>query len=327
MVDSSMDHGVRLFTAEVLLERVQALAAERAGVRAAEDIECIHRMRVASRRLRAALGLFAKYLPAKKAAAWLPEVRRVTRALGAARDADVQIACVEAFADACGDAQCRPGVQRLLLRLRQNRTALQGPVARALDRLENGRLIEEMEQYLRTLRAGARMRHVEPSSPALFALAETAITGRLTELLGYEMYVSQPERKEELHAMRISAKRLRYTLEIFAPLYPGELKGALKSVKALQEQLGDIHDCDVWQELLPRFLDEERERTTAYFGHAHGLARLTPGIRALADDRLRLREERYRDFVAAWADTPAMWTALLSVVREAAAGTDEVSGE
>jgi len=317
MYDGISDPGCRLFAAEVLLARVDALAGERAGVREAQDIECIHRMRVASRRLRAALGLFGKCLPAKKTAAWLPAIRRITRSLGEARDADVQIACVEEFAASCTAHRCRPGAQRLLLRLRQGRAALQDSVARALDRLERDRLIEEMEAYLRNARAGALMRHVEPASPALFALAEEAITGRLTELLAYELYVSQPERKEELHAMRIAAKRLRYTMELLAPLYPDELKGPLKTVKALQEQLGDIHDCDVWLELLPRFLDEERARATAYFGHARGLPRLLPGLGALEEDRRQMRETRYQEFVKAWAETAGVWQELIELVKKA----------
>jgi len=327
MLDEIRDPGCRLFAAEMLLARVDALAGEREGVREARDIEFIHRMRVASRRLRAALRLFGKCLPAKKAAAWLPSIRRVTRALGEARDADVQIACVEEFAESCADHRCRPGARRLLLRLRQGRAALQDRVARALDRLEKDRLIEEMEEYLRNARAGALMRHVEPASPALFALAEEAITGRLTELLAYDLYVSQPERKEELHAMRIAAKRLRYTMELLAPLYPDELKAPVKTVKTLQEQLGDIHDCDVWLELLPRFIDEERARATAYFGHARAMPRLLPGLGALEDDRRRFRETRYQEFVKAWAETPEVWKELIKVVKKAAELDDEVSSD
>ena len=54
-------------------------------------------------------------------------------------------------------------------------------------------------------------------------LANQAINEKLTNFLSYETFVHIPEKKLELHAMRIAAKHLRYTMEIFAPLFPGEL--------------------------------------------------------------------------------------------------------
>ncbi|MDP3565474.1 MAG: CHAD domain-containing protein, partial [Methanoregula sp.] len=75
-----------------LLPLLEAFAKETEGVRAAEDIEYIHRMRVASRRLRAALPLFATCFPVKNYNRWSEEIRNITRALGEARDTDVQIA-------------------------------------------------------------------------------------------------------------------------------------------------------------------------------------------------------------------------------------------
>ena len=309
-MDETVDPGSRLFAAEVLLARADALAAERAGVRQAKDIECIHRMRVASRRLRAALGLFQDCLPAKKAAAWQRSIRRITRALGEARDLDVQIASVTAFLQANEDARAQPGLARLLLRLRQRRAGGQAGVARALDRLAADRTIEEMEVNLRTVIALARLQRVEPASPTLFARARQAITERLLALHGYERYVSQPDRNAELHAMRIAAKRLRYTLELFAPLFPGELKVPLKAAKTLQEQLGDIHDCDVWLELLPAFLEDERARALEYFGHTRGIRRFAAGIAALEEDRRTLRARRYNQFTTTWAEAQEAWEEL-----------------
>ena len=80
------------FGKQRLLPLLEAFAKESDGVRAAEDIEYIHRMRVASRRLRAALPLFRSCFPAKNYARWSEEIREITRALGEARDTDVQIA-------------------------------------------------------------------------------------------------------------------------------------------------------------------------------------------------------------------------------------------
>lgn len=309
------------FAAETLQERMDALAREIAGVRTADDIECIHRMRVASRRLRIALTLFADCLPAKKAAAWLQDVRRVTRALGAARDADVQIEAVEEAATVMSDMRQRPGMVRLLLRLRQRRASLQRGVERALDRLEHDHTITELEGVLRRLRVQSRLHPMTPSAtapmPSLHDLAGTAIMQRLEELLSFEPYVTQPDRMSELHAMRIAAKRLRYTLEVFAPLYDDALKDPIKAAKTAQELLGDIHDCDVWLQQLPDFLEGERRRALAYSGSTRGVTRLGAGIRAFTDNRLMLRDSRYTEFVAYWKKTIRVWDALAALLTRA----------
>ena len=74
---------------------LDAFTGEIAGVKEAQDIEYIHRMRVASRRLRAALPLFRPCFPEKQYAKWMQEITKITRALGDARDADVQIAFLQ----------------------------------------------------------------------------------------------------------------------------------------------------------------------------------------------------------------------------------------
>ena len=58
-----------------------------------------------------------------------------------------------------------------------------------------------------------------------------------------------------LHDMRIAAKRLRYVLELAEPCYGKASAARAKRARALQDLLGDIHDCDV---LLPLAAEEPR---------------------------------------------------------------------
>ncbi|MBI3946926.1 MAG: CHAD domain-containing protein [Armatimonadetes bacterium] len=298
--EGKADGGCALFMAEALLKRLQALTAEVEGVRRAEDIECVHRMRVASRRLRAALALAEGHLSRRKVAAWQKETRRLTRALGAARDADVQIAFLQETLDALPEARLRPGVERLRLRLAQRREALQPPVMAALDRLAESQLAADMGQTLRQVVVRSRLDGRESITADVLREAYHAVARRLEEMLAYEPYVSKPECAEELHAMRIAAKRLRYTMELFAPLYEDGLKPPLQGVRALQELLGDIHDCDVWVSALPQFLEEEEQRTLAYFGSPRPMRRLAPGIAWLQQERHERRVRRHKEFTAAW---------------------------
>jgi CHAD domain-containing protein len=305
-----------LFGLEVLQERLPALVKEIDGVRAAEDIECVHRMRVASRRIRNALALFGDDLPHKHYAEWRSELRRITRALGAARDTDVQIAWVQNFLNELVDEEQRVGIERLLLRLRQQRLRLQGKVLKALDRMEDRRVLTDMNDTLQELLVHARVYEVESLPTDLYPRANEAIRLRLEEVLTYEPHVGHPERAAELHQMRIAAKHLRYTLEVFAPLYDRALRKPIKIVKEIQELLGEVHDCDVWIGYVPRFIEEERARTLEYFGEAVLAQAFLPGLHALEENRRQQRLRSYYMFRRFWELTQekGIWERLRDAV-------------
>jgi CHAD domain-containing protein len=306
-----------LFGLEALQERLPALAQEIEGVRAAEDIEYVHRMRVASRRVRNALALFGDDLPKKHYDSWRVDLRRITRALGAARDTDVQIAWVEDFSNRTADAELRVGIERLLLRLRQQRAQLQVKVVETLDRVQNKHVLDDMYETLHELLVHGRVYEIESLPVDLSDRARAAIVLRLEEFLAYEPHIAHPERVTELHHMRIAAKHLRYTLEIFEPLYGKGLRKPLKVVKEIQEQLGEIHDSDVWMAFMPQFIAEERARTLDYFGDATSAEAFMPGLQALVEERRQSRMKTYYVFRHFWDLTKdmGMWDRIRHAVR------------
>lgn len=95
---------------------------------------------------------------------------------------------------------------------------------------------------------------------------------RLEELYSWAEYADNPTYSHELHDMRIAAKRLRYTLEIFEDVLPEQTADAIKEVTQIQEELGAIHDSDVMIELLQVGL-ENRERGVSY---DEAIAQTTP---------------------------------------------------
>ena len=78
---------------------------------------------------------------------------------------------------------------------------------------------------------------------------------RLDELYDWNRFADDPHHVHELHNLRIAAKRLRYTLEIFADVLPGACLSIVKELELIQEELGALHDRDVMIVLLRLCLD------------------------------------------------------------------------
>jgi len=157
----------------VIRERIQRLASLSAPVRKAEDIEAVHDMRVASRRLRAALAVFEPAFACPAYAALVREVRTITRALGAARDLDVMIQTLERL-DLTIPKRQRAGLEAFIEEQRARREDAQRDVIRALDRFERASVAESFERIAAGETTSPRRRNggeVPPEDQGLPALA------------------------------------------------------------------------------------------------------------------------------------------------------------
>ena len=290
--------GICSYGTLIILKHTREIAREIEGVSKANDIEAIHRMRVASRRLRSALPLFSNCLPARRKSTWEKQIKNITASLGAARDTDVQIERLSLIFKKLEDKRLRPGINRLLVRLKQRRTKMQSEVQAALNSLVKSNTLGNMDIQL-----SKKNDQTEPAfafSRALYELANGAITQRLNELLSYDEIVYQPEKVAELHQMRIAAKWLRYTLEIFARIYSDRLRSAVQAGRKIQESLGTIHDDDVWLQYLPELGEQERKKTLNYYGNIRPINRLIPGFEYFQEICQEERNRTYRGFVRDW---------------------------
>lgn len=103
--------------ARVVELRTSEVAENAEGVLDTSEIERVHDMRVATRRLRAALEVFEPCFPHKRFKAALREVKVLADALGERRDRDVTLEALDRFAAGIGAAD-RPGVRSLATSLR-----------------------------------------------------------------------------------------------------------------------------------------------------------------------------------------------------------------
>ena len=303
------------FAGEVLLGRLQRMVREVGGVRLGEDPECIHRMRVASRRLRSGLALFGSLFEGRQARKWRRETGAMARSLGEARDLDVQIDFLVTFMAECGEKGLRLGPERLLLRLRQRREALQERVVRSLDAFFDGPTPTAMAEAFRALLERDLLEGMARDD--LYDRAAAALLPLLARLLSFSAAARCPEDIEGLHAMRIAAKRLRYTVEIFLPLLGERGRELLDETRSLQSLLGRLHDDDVWIALLPDFIEEERRRTIAFYGHGRLFPRLLPGLEALGVSLAADRQRTYETFLGRWQELEGrgFWSQLIDIYR------------
>jgi CHAD domain-containing protein len=141
----------RDYAVQVIEERLEKMLSHVEGVRLSEDIEAVHDMRVASRRLRAALSIFASAFPERDFTRFEREVKMVTRALGSARDLDVMIETLEKLDMLLPEHQ-RAGMEAFIAEKVSQRKALHKDVLNALDHLEKRDLRSEFAIMIAKLR-------------------------------------------------------------------------------------------------------------------------------------------------------------------------------
>jgi CHAD domain-containing protein len=133
------DDPFRVAAAKVVSVRGDELFEQSVNVLDTSDIERVHDMRVATRRLRAVLEIFAPCFERTLLRGVLGDVRSLADALGERRDPDVHIDMLQHFASAVAEAD-RPGVESLVARLRDDQTAGNATLSHALEEIDRSDL-------------------------------------------------------------------------------------------------------------------------------------------------------------------------------------------
>lgn len=217
----------------IALDCLAHLQGNERGAIAGADPEFIHQARVAIRRLRAALKLFAPVLPVGFSTAWNPAWRNTAAALGDARNWDVFIDEIlpplqSAFPD-------HPEVQQLNLRAHRQQKIAQRRAAAALSSPAYSLLLLDFSGALWSLVDA-------PDAQPIAAFARQRLQRRQRQVVGLARKIAELD-NEQRHGLRISCKKLRYALEFFSPLFASgehlQLRGALASA---QDILGEMND-------------------------------------------------------------------------------------
>ena len=311
--------GLQMLACSYISGQLDKLMKHLQGARTCEDVEDVHQVRVASRRMRAAMRIFTDCFDKKAVANWQKRIKNLLKAFGKARDLDVQIIYLAEQLEQLPAEQkkARPGIRRMLLRWRQQRGAVQPNVVKAIESIEKKQVLTqihlEMEKNLFLLKPQ------KPSvqSPEVYHRAYEQIRGHLGDLMGRRMAIENPDDAEGHHKMRIAAKKLRYVMEICNEAMDDQLKPAIKTVKKVQTLLGDIHDCDVWDCQIDAFIETERQRALDFYGSARPFSRILPGLEYLKAQRRDTRRQLYQqalEFIEQ-LEQDAFWQKLLDFLQ------------
>jgi CHAD domain-containing protein len=223
------------------------------GTRAGEDIEELHDMRVATRRMRAAMRVFGDFFEPEAITSFNKGIRRVTRALGPVRDLDVFEEKAGHYLGRLPEA-AKNGLDPLLETWRKERKGAREKMIAFLESDRYKKFKREFGEFLQIEGAGARpIPRDRPVPYQVRHVAPRLIYTRYETVRAYETILHDAQ-IEMLHALRIDCKYLRYTLEFLREVLGPEGEAVIKEVKVMQDHLGDLNDADVAIHLLNEFL-------------------------------------------------------------------------
>ncbi len=258
------------------------------GTRLGEDPEALHDLRVAVRRLRAVVRVFAPAFPPRWREHLISELHWLGEITGPVRDLDVQLTRTQLYGRAL-PAGHRAGLAALRTYMDTERTRRRADLLAGLDSRRYFRLLLRLEGFA-LARSQTPMRNAAAHEPITQAGAHHARRAwRRLRRRGNK--IKGAPAPEDLHALRIRAKRLRYLLEFLQELTGKRGRTLVKRLVRLQDLLGAYHDAVVTAEFVHRYA----EGPGTQLGAA-GL--LTLG--SLTNAALRVADEHCREFHHTW---------------------------
>jgi len=201
----------------------------------AGDAEPLHQLRVAARRLRAAIELFSNVIYAAQLKLYRRDIPWIGGHAGAVRECDVTAALIRARA-AKIDPALNPAIDPIIAALDQRRKSEHAKLYRLLASKRYRNLIAKLSHPAIKKIGGDRL--LGPVAAQLIRPAAHS-----SARLGKKLADDAPALV--FHKLRVRIKRLRYELEMVAPLGAKRQKKALARLEALQELLGLFHDTTV----------------------------------------------------------------------------------
>lgn len=282
------------WAAEVLRARFNEAVSLREAALDFSDIEGVHSMRVATRRLRSALRdftpLFDKPLPKQVR----KDLKQIADALGAVRDQDVAILALEELQAAAETESLKEGIGKLL----EERRGLRDAARLDLTETVAADSLNDLQERFAVAMDKVTSRKKSNRMVSFNEAGRDVVAAGLQDLLDLGASLYKPFKIDEMHEMRIAAKRLRYAIELFVACWGKPIAPFAEEIAQMQTFLGEVHDCDVWIESMGKRL-QKILRNGATNQSDYQAATL------LLSEFVKKRTKEYRSALKLWSDWEA----------------------
>lgn len=264
-------------------------------VRAEQAADAVHDMRVASRRMKKAIRLTRDYLGKKWFKRLDPVLGDLRKALGDLRNYDVLLANLRTYQTQL-EAEQRDALEPLLDAWEHERGVAHHKLVKLLDNAAYDEWVKQAEAFIRA--------KSDEDAPRVADVVPGWVWKSYGQVRKYEPGLKEAP-LEELHALRIQVKRLRYTLEFFSEGLGQDAEELIQPLVELQDQLGNLQDAVVASARVAEFIAARSRHATrhnqdasAYEAAATYLASLQTQIQelrqALPDHWIKILTPNYR---------------------------------
>ncbi len=279
------------WAAEVLRVRFDEVVGLRGAALDFSDIEGVHAMRVATRRLRSALRDFLPLMSKRPLKRVRKELKQIADRLGAVRDQDVAIVALERLKDEAEIELIKAGIEKLLEERSVLREAARSRLTAAL---EGGGDFDDLRGRFAAAIDEAARRKKSKRTISFNEAGREAVADSLRDLIDLGASLYEPFKTAELHEARIAAKRLRYAVELFVHCWGERIAPFAAEIAEMQSFLGEVHDCDVWIEILGEQLRRRKNETTTESDYQTDIW--------LLSEFVKKRTKEYRSALKLWSE-------------------------
>jgi CHAD domain-containing protein len=256
LIEDSMPEAGR----KVLRHHFAQMVACEEGTIQGEDIEKLHDMRVATRRMRAAFNIFQPaYEPSIKKPL-IKGLQATGRALGKVRDIDVFIEKASSYLNTLSGADST-GLEPLFISWQVERENLRKKMINFLSSADYMDFKVSFNRFVQTPGLGIKKgtngfsSHWDSTLSSILVrdIIPILVYTRIGAVRSFEPLIPTAS-IQQLHALRIEFKKLRYTLEFFMEVLGSEAGSIVNDIKVIQDHLGDLNDAEVACTILNQFL-------------------------------------------------------------------------
>lgn len=277
---------------KILNTRFREMISYETGTIEGSNIEALHSMRVASRRVQAVMKVFRGAFPVRRFKQQYEKIRSIKDYLGVVRHYDVFTDELIKFRNEQHPKE-QKALNLLISRQKNLREQSRKSMIRFLNTINREKYKQDFINFLSIVhliknetidRTKSFRENIKAVLPSLY-----------DKFMSYnDEVIKHPTFKDTLHRMRIAGKPVRYIMEVGVLFFPSVFKTYYQELKDEVERLGIIHDCDVIIPELKAHLSEIRYFNTTISDRKDHIQ--TKGLREMIKYYSKQRKSQYENF-------------------------------